>query len=1037
MIDWLAVWGVSSVVGFLFQPVMAQFAQDLGKDLLKDVLKDVFKGIPNQILQRLKKEEIDIAAGKALKEFLEIVQQELQDADLSDEKVKDYNQPLKKFLNNKGVKEILGSTFNYDCEVLDTKRLEAIWYELKLSSLPDEFNWNKLGKRYVRKVKAIIQESPELRAIRDSQNLEKIRENTKETAGIVREFDLLQYQEGIKERYGNLKLDSLDTSGYAYNELKLWRMFIAQNVREVHELLPQVHEIPKEHQKRLRESYQQEAEISPKQMQRYKQVYFEQPSRSVLDIVNDKQNYRYIVILGDPGSGKSTLLQYLALNWATSPLDNVISLPIPLLIELRTYIRNRDLGQCKNFLEFIHQSSGSICHLNQHQLHKQLKIGSALVMFDGLDEVFDLGKREDVITDIHRFTNDYPNVQVMVTSRVIGYKPQRLRDAEFCHFMLQDLDAEQIKDFIYRWHELTFNDEVDKVRKRERLQKAIDTSKAIGELVGNPLLLTMMAILNRNQELPRDRPELYNQALRVLLHQWDVERALVEDTRLDPKTIDYKDKQAMLRQVAYHMQANEKGLAGNLISAGDLERILTSYLKSIEIDKIREVAKVLIHQLRTRNFILCYSGADYYAFVHRTFLEYFCAWEFVWQFKETQTLSIEQLKNEVFGKHWQDESWHEVLRLIAGMVELKFAGEIIDYLMAQNGEEQKFINLFLAAECLAPVTNRSVISLTATQLLNQLKGLTKYDLNYSYVLSDKETRLVFEICTKAVAAIATTWKDDPDTLPWLKSRTHSDKNSTVRQAAVHALAQGWKDDPDTLPWLTSLAQSNELPDVRRAAVRELSQGWKDDPDTLPILKSLAQADQNPLIRRAVVQELAQSWKDAPDTLSILKSRVQCDEDSVVREAAVQELAQGWKDAPDTLPILKFRAQSDEDSVVRAAAMQELIQGWKDAPDILLILKFCAQFDKNSYVRRTTVQELAKGWKDQPGMFEFLCDIAINDPFERKYNYQDNPRLAALEAIIEQYPNQYKTLPLLRNRAENDPDEQVREFANQKLVELES
>jgi predicted NACHT family NTPase len=44
-------------------------------------------------------------------------------------------------------------------------------------------------------------------------------------------------------------------------------------------------------------------------------------------------------------------------------------------------------------------------------------------------------------------------------------------------------------------------------------------------------------------------------------------------------------------------------------------------------------------------------GADYYAFVHRTFLEYFCAWEFVWQFKETQTLSIEQLKHEVFGKH--------------------------------------------------------------------------------------------------------------------------------------------------------------------------------------------------------------------------------------------------------------------------------------------------------------------------------------------------------------------------------------------------
>jgi hypothetical protein len=30
MVDLLAAWGVSSAVGFLFQPVMAKFAEDLG-----------------------------------------------------------------------------------------------------------------------------------------------------------------------------------------------------------------------------------------------------------------------------------------------------------------------------------------------------------------------------------------------------------------------------------------------------------------------------------------------------------------------------------------------------------------------------------------------------------------------------------------------------------------------------------------------------------------------------------------------------------------------------------------------------------------------------------------------------------------------------------------------------------------------------------------------------------------------------------------------------------------------------------------------
>jgi len=230
-----------------------------------------------------------------------------------------------------------------------------------------------------------------------------------------------------------------------------------------------------------------------------------------------------------------------ALNWARTPLSSVIEQPIPLLIELRSYVRDRNSGQCKDFLEFFHKGS-VICRLNQHELHERLKAGKVLVMFDGLDEVFDRAQREDVITDIHRFTNDYSDVRVIVTSRIIGYKPQRLRNAEFRHFMLQDLEPEQIQDFIYRWHELTFTDETLKVSKRERLQQAIKTYSAIGELAGNPLLLTMMAILNRKQELPRDRPTLYEKASEVLLHQWDVEQKLLENPRIDSVAIDYKDK---------------------------------------------------------------------------------------------------------------------------------------------------------------------------------------------------------------------------------------------------------------------------------------------------------------------------------------------------------------------------------------------------------------------------------------------------------------------------------------------------------------
>ncbi|MDZ7970342.1 MAG: HEAT repeat domain-containing protein, partial [Nostoc sp. DedSLP03] len=1024
MLDWLATWGVTQAAGLIFKPIL----EDLAKDAAKDWAKDLLKGIPGKIFQKLKKEDIEIAAGKALKEFLQLMQQQLKvRCKLAEAEIKEYTTDIQKFISDKSVTEILGKAFDINCESLDAKTLEDSWNRLQLKPLPSKFNWQSITEQYLTQVQELLFDSKDLHHILELQKLSDIEINTKEIIGVIVDFNLVKYQEGIRECYGNLKLDSLDTSGYAYNDLKLWRIFTAQNVRETHQVLPQVHELPKEHLRRLRESDQVEL-VELEELERHKRVYFEQPIRSVLDVVNKKQDHRYIVILGDPGSGKSTLLQFLALNWAESPLDNVISLPIPLLIELRTYMRRREDKECNNFLEFFHNCSGAVHHLNQLELDKKLKAGNALVMFDGLDEVFDPGQREDVITDIHRFTNDYPDVQVIVTSRIIGYKPQRLLNAEFHHFILQDLDSEQIQDFIYRWHELTFTDAVDKVRKRERLKRGIAASKAIAELAGNPLLLTMMAILNRNQELPRDRATLYDQASRVLLHQWDVERALTEDKRLDPKTIDYKDKQAMLRQVAYLMQTGDKGLAGNLINENDLVKVLIDYLRTIEFDKPREVARVMINQLRTRNFMLCFLGADYYAFVHRTFLEYFCAWEFVWQFKETQTLTLEELKNEVFGKHWQDESWHEVLLLIAGMIEPKFVGEILDYLMAQDGEEEKFVNLFLAAKCLVEVRNRSAIALTANKLLNQLKDLTKYDLWYYYVPyeDEEETRLVQEIRTQAVTAIATTWQESPDTKTWLKERANQDDNGLMRRTAVEELANHFKDDPDTKTWLKERVNQDDNGFVRRAAVRELANHFKDDPDTKTFLKKHATQDDREDVRDVAVWALAQNFKDDPDNKTFLKERAIQDDHEDVRGTAVHELAKNFKDDPDTKTFLKERATQDDREDVRGAAVWALAQNFKDDPDTKTFFKERATQDNREDVRVAAVRALAQNFKDDSDTKTFFKECATQDA-------RENVRGVAVQKLAQNFKDDLDIKTWLKECATQDDSANVRGAAVRALA----
>ncbi|WP_322727414.1 HEAT repeat domain-containing protein [Nostoc sp. ChiQUE01b] len=1027
IVEWFTFWISQKAVGFLVKTIISE---EFFKDLVKDYAKDFFKHIfNNAVTAPFKQEPLQKAVVMALTEFLQAMQQQLKvRCKLDEAEIQNYVEDIKKFIRDKSVKEILAQAFDIKCDSLDFKTLADSWKRLQLEPLPPKFNWQTITEQYLIQVQDILSDSEELRYILELQKLSSIDKTLKENADIPKDFNLLQYLETIRERYGNLKLDSLENTAREH-PVNLWQMFIPQNVRQIYQVLP---ELPKEHLRRLQESNQLDAELEIEKFQeeteRYQRNYFEQPIRSVLDAVRDKQRKNYLVILGDPGSGKSTLLQYLALDWVEKTLEqNDFNLPIPLLIELRNYMRDRDAGSCNNFLQFYHNSPNCFYHLNQHKLHEQLKAGNALVMFDGLDEIFESAKREEVITCIHRFTNEYPDVQVIVTSRIIGYKQQQLRDAEFRHFLLQDLEPAQIQVFIERWHDKTFSqaEARDKNIKRERLQRVINESKAIAELAQNPLLLTMMAILNLKRELPRDRSELYKDASEVLLHNWDDGRNLKPDERLE--IIDYKDKQAMLRQVAYQMQTSEKGLAGNIIYADDLEAIFTKYLQSIPVSDARDKARRLMKQLRDRNFILCFLGADYYAFVHRTFLEYFCAWEFVWQFEKERSITIEYLKTEVFGKHWQDETWHEVLLLIVGMIEPKFVGEILDYLMVQDGEEKKFINLFLAAKCLAEVRNRSVIASTSNKLLGKLKYLTKYDLWYYYepYEDEKEIELIQEIRTQAVTTVAAIWKDNSDILHWLKDCTTAN-DGYVRSAAIEALASNFKYDPDTRSFLKDRAIADDDWDVRGAAIEALASNFKDDPDIRSILKDRATVDNQWSVRRAAIKALASNFKDDTDICSILKDLATADNSGDVRRAAIEALGSNFKDDPDTRSILKDLATADNSGDVRRAAIEALGSNFKDDPDTRSILKDLATADNSGDVRRAAIEALGSNFKDDPDTRSILKDLATADN-------SGDVRRAAIEALASNFKDDPDTRSILKDCATADDREDVRYVAIEALA----
>ena len=208
MIEWLITWGSSEAVKCIANEVVGVLAKGAAEDYVKDFFKqsfsDAFGGIANG--EPLKK-----ATKQAIKDFLDLGYQELENAELSESDLNKYSQYFKSFIKEGSVLEVLISAFDNKIKILDTHKLAISWKQIN-PPLPDNFDWEFLAKQHQRNVKNIIRNSQELRSILDSKNLEEI---VNKDIKIRPEFDLKKYQEGILEQYGNLKLESLETSGYS------------------------------------------------------------------------------------------------------------------------------------------------------------------------------------------------------------------------------------------------------------------------------------------------------------------------------------------------------------------------------------------------------------------------------------------------------------------------------------------------------------------------------------------------------------------------------------------------------------------------------------------------------------------------------------------------------------------------------------------------------------------------------------------------------------------------------------------------------
>ncbi|RCJ26637.1 histidine kinase [Nostoc sp. ATCC 43529] len=526
---------------------------------------------------------------------------------------------------------------------------------------------------------------------------------------------------------------------------------------------------------------------------------------------------RKLVLLGAPGSGKTTLMSYFAVMLAQDKQEKLGLKEgtdlLPILVKVRDFARQEN----SSILEYVNQFT------QRNLLRKQLppnffkhwlKNGQALILLDGLDEVADSLKRYEVVRQIEEFLGQFPQNQAIITSRPAGYRRDFFHTEDFPHYQLQPFDDPKIEEFIKRWYDSRIVDSLEAQRRKDSLKKALSDNDRIKLLATNPLLLTIIALIHRYEAiLPKERHKLYEKAVETLLTSWDSNKEFTN--HLVFKYLSLDDLRRLLESLAYwiHTQGNTGDKeGGTLIDRDELIYQLTRHietLKQIASDEAKEEAERFVKFIRERTGLLNEQGQDCYAFVHKTFQEYLCSQEIIYQRYNEDDFGI--ILKHIKG-HLHDAHWREVLLLLIAQQKPKPAAKAIQAILKQHSEYEEWLHrdLFFAGNCLAE--NPKDLKVADNQLADEiLQALVELEISDSPQISSKIKSQVFQtLCSLNETAFET------QTLQLLK-----DKKEQIERVRFQEYRTALGEREATIPCLLKLIDNSDF-SVRSSAVDVLS-----------------------------------------------------------------------------------------------------------------------------------------------------------------------------------------------------------------------